>query len=211
MAAAAGAGAKLDGRRVRAEKSRIAIVDAFLSLLPTSTRRPTVEEIAVAAGVSERSVYRHFPEVDSLIEAAIRRRIELVAPLVVVDADPGAPLDVRVDETVAQRCRFYEAALPLRRFTDRVRHEVPALHELEQLRRVFLRDQLAELFATEIASAPGCPRVLLDALEAATSWSTWQHLREEQGCAPEAACASMNQTVRALLASVVPAVPAGVG
>src|SRR6188472_2459665 len=115
----------VDGRRARSERSRAAIVDAFLSLLPEANRRPTVEEIAIAAGVSERSVYRHFPDVDALVHAAMNRRIEVMAPLAVLEADPGDPLATRIRQMSAQRARFYEVALPLRRFTDRVSDDLP--------------------------------------------------------------------------------------
>jgi TetR/AcrR family transcriptional regulator of autoinduction and epiphytic fitness len=176
----------MDGRRARSERSRAAIVDAFLSLLPEATRRPTVEEIAASAEVSERSVYRHFPDVDSLVHAAMNRRIEVMAPLAVLHADPEDPLPVRIRQMSEQRARFYEMALPLRRFTDRVRDDLPAINELESLRRVFLRDQLDEIFAPELDAHVEADRVLIrEALEAMASWATWQHLRDEQGLGVE--------------------------
>ncbi len=172
----------MDGRRLRSERSRAAIVDAFLSLLPEATRRPTVEEIATAAGVSERSVYRHFPDVDALVHAAMNRRIEVMAPLAVLEVDPDSPFDVKVRLLSAQRARFYEVALPLRRYTDRVSDDLPAIGELEEMRRIFLRDQLDQTFANELARLDVAERgVVCEALEAIASWSTWQHLRDEQG------------------------------
>jgi TetR/AcrR family transcriptional regulator of autoinduction and epiphytic fitness len=171
----------VDGRKARSERSRAAIVDAFLSLLPDSSRRPTVEEIASAAGVSERSVYRHFPDVDALVHAAMNRRIEVMAPLAVFDVDPEDALPVRIRQMSAQRARFYEVALPLRRYTDRSGDDMPALTELEELRRVFLRDQLDEAFAAELAALDDRERdVVREGLEVVASWATWQHLREEQ-------------------------------
>ncbi|HKY13316.1 MAG TPA: TetR/AcrR family transcriptional regulator [Microthrixaceae bacterium] len=191
-----------DGRRARSERSRAAIVDAFLGLLPEATRRPTVEEIATAANVSERSVYRHFPDVDSLIESAISRRIELMAPLAVVEVDRDAPFEVRVSTFVERRGGFYEASLPLRRFTDRVRDEIPAIEEIEEIRRVFLRDQMLEVFATELSTQSAEDRERLGrTLEAVSSWSTWRHLRTDQGCSTDEAFESMELAVRALLAS----------
>jgi len=171
----------VDGRRARSERSRAAIVDAFLSLLPDASRRPTVEEIALAAGVSERSVYRHFPDVDSLVHAAMNRRIDVVAPLAVFHVDPSDSLTVRIRQMSAQRARYYEVSLPLRRYADRVGDDMQAVNELEELRRIFLRDQLDEAFAAELAALDAPEReVVCEGLEVAASWSTWQHLREEQ-------------------------------
>ena len=42
-----------DGRTVRAERTRQALVDALLSLLDEGQLQPTAERIAVRAGVSE--------------------------------------------------------------------------------------------------------------------------------------------------------------
>src|SRR4051812_40199139 len=44
-----------DGRNVRAERTRKAVVEALLELLDEGDVRPTAERIAVRAGVSERS------------------------------------------------------------------------------------------------------------------------------------------------------------
>jgi TetR/AcrR family transcriptional regulator, regulator of autoinduction and epiphytic fitness len=171
---------QLDGRRARAERSRAAIVDAFLALLPAASRRPTVEEIAAEAGVSERSVYRHFPDVESLVHAAIGRRVEVMAPLADLSIDPSVPLAERIREVAARRGEFYETALPLRRFTEPTSVEMPELVMLARARRVFLRDQLLAVFEPELDRRDGSRARLQDALEVAASWATWQHLREEQ-------------------------------
>jgi TetR/AcrR family transcriptional regulator, regulator of autoinduction and epiphytic fitness len=171
---------QLDGRRARAERSRAAIVDAFLTLLPTASRRPTVEEIAAEAGVSERSVYRHFPDVESLVHAAIERRVEVMAPLSDLSIDPIAPLAERIREVAARRANFYETALPLRRFTEPTSVEMPELVTLARARRVFLRDQLVAVFEPELDRWGGARAPVQDAIEVAASWATWQHLREEQ-------------------------------
>ena len=55
-----------DGRTVRAERTRQALVDALLSLLDEGQLQPTAERIAVRAGVSERSVFQHFPDREAL-------------------------------------------------------------------------------------------------------------------------------------------------
>jgi AcrR family transcriptional regulator len=191
--------ATTDGRRARSERSRAAIVDAFLELLPNATRRPTVEEIAAAAGVSERSVYRHFPDVDSLVRAAIDRRVERMAPLAELRADPNAPLDVRIATLARQRVRFYEAALPLRRFTDQAEEELPMLVELGRARREFLRAQLVELFVPELSASDGDGPLLADALEAVASWSTWHHLRAEQALTVDEAELVLCRMVTSLL------------
>jgi AcrR family transcriptional regulator len=190
---------QLDGRRARAERSRTAIVDAFLTLLPTAARRPTVEEIAAGAGVSERSVYRHFPDAESLVHAAIERRIEVMAPLAELSIDPHASLPERIRGVVAQRAEFYETALPLRRFTDTTAMDMPQLVLLARARREFLRDQLVEVFEPELDRWDGARGPVQDAIEVAASAATWQHLREDQELPVAEARQVVEQSLHALL------------
>ncbi len=67
-----------DGRTVRAERTRQAIVDALLTLLDEGELRPTAERIAERAEVSERSVFQHFPDREALFEAVARQQWERI-------------------------------------------------------------------------------------------------------------------------------------
>ena len=170
----------IDGRRARSERSRTAIVDAFLGLIESGSPRPTVEEVAAEAGVSERSVFRHFADVDSLIEAAIARRTAAIAPLALVDASPSDPVDVRIERLVASRCRLFEETDAMRRITETARATNHRVDEVLRAASVMLRDQLSVLFAEELRRAPSGADTL-DALAAVTSWGIWHTLRSEYG------------------------------
>lgn len=61
----------LDGRRERSTRSRHAIARAMLDLMRETQSIPTVDAVADRANVSRRSVFRHFPETNSLIIAAV--------------------------------------------------------------------------------------------------------------------------------------------
>ncbi len=73
-----------DGRSVRAERTRTAIVDALLSLLDEGDVKPTAERVASRAKVSERSVFQHFSDREALFEAAAQRQYERVMPKLVL-------------------------------------------------------------------------------------------------------------------------------
>src|SRR5690606_1225542 len=92
---ARGTGEERDGRAVRAERTRQAIVDALLTLLESGEVRPTADQIAGAAGVSTRSVFQHFPDREDLLAAAGQRQYERIAPLLVELPDTG-PLPERL-------------------------------------------------------------------------------------------------------------------
>jgi len=80
---------------------------------------------------------------------------------------------------------------------------------LPGLRRVmadgdaWFRADTAAAFAAELAADPGArePGGLLDALDAATSWAAWDHLRSRCGLQPPAAARALKRIVTALLAS----------
>ncbi len=68
------AAARLDGRRARALRARDAIVDALLDLMQEGQVRPTAAQIAARAGVSLRTVFQHFRDLEALFAAAADRQ-----------------------------------------------------------------------------------------------------------------------------------------
>jgi AcrR family transcriptional regulator len=62
-------------RRKVAEQNITAILDATLSQLERDPR-PSLVEIARAAGVSRPTLYAHFPTREDLVEAAVKRALE---------------------------------------------------------------------------------------------------------------------------------------
>jgi AcrR family transcriptional regulator len=55
-----------DGRIERSERSRRGIVDAMVVIMEQGVYIPTAQQIADEAGVSIRTLFRHFPEMDKL-------------------------------------------------------------------------------------------------------------------------------------------------
>ena len=60
----------VDGRRLRSERSRLAIIEAALALQEEGVRVPTAQQISDRAGVGIRSFFRHFEDMETLFEAA---------------------------------------------------------------------------------------------------------------------------------------------
>src|SRR5829696_9230325 len=110
-----GAGTVVDGRNLRAERTRTALAAAYLDLLSEADLRPTAERIAERASCSPRSVFKHFPDRESLFAAASEIQEQRVLELMGDAIDPEAPLDDRLDAFVDQRARFHEFVTPVRR------------------------------------------------------------------------------------------------
>src|SRR5947208_5395801 len=61
---------KVDGRRLRRERNRDAVIEAVLEMFNEEMLIPTIEKAAERSGLSLRSVYRFFPDPESLINSA---------------------------------------------------------------------------------------------------------------------------------------------
>lgn len=185
----------------RDEQSRDAIVDAMLGLYHRGVPDPTALQIADQAGVSLRSVYFHFADLETLAVEAVRRQRTQIEPLLVQPAASGS-LEERITDTVARRCELFEIVTPVRRAALLIRHRSPTIDENLALLSRLLRDQLATTFATELAArddAHGDGFAVLDALELVTSWEAWERLRTSQALTRDRARTVLQVTLTGLL------------
>ncbi|MDQ3294097.1 MAG: TetR/AcrR family transcriptional regulator, partial [Actinomycetota bacterium] len=166
----------IDGRTARAIRTRDLIVDACIGLVDEGDLRPTAPKVAERAGVSVRSVFQHFADLEGLYAAVGDRVADRLQSLVLV-IHPAEPLAVRLPEVVRQRSDLLEAITPILRAT-----AVHAWGSVEVDNRVrfgrrFLHDEVARAFSPEIDARGSDGPLLLDALDAALSWPLWEHLR----------------------------------
>src|SRR3954447_6913022 len=143
----------VDGRRLRSDRSRAAVVDALLTLYEQGNATPGAAEIARRAGVSERSVFRHFEDLDSLAEATIEREIERVGNLFDAPATDGA-LDDRVCALVDQRLDLYAATGAIARAATLLATRSAVVAGAMRWRRDLLRHQVANMFEQELGKLP---------------------------------------------------------
>lgn len=185
----------------RDEQSRDAIVDAMLGLYHRGVPDPTALQIADQAGVSLRSVYFHFADLETLAVEAVRRQRSQIEPLLVQPVATGL-LEDRITDTIARRCELFEIVTPVRRAALLIRHRSPTIDENLAFLAKLLRDQLATTFAAELTlrneeHGDGCS--LLDALELVTSWEAWERLRTSQALTRERARTVLHVTLAGLL------------
>jgi len=189
----------VDGRRARAERNREAVVEAILSLLRDGVEHPGVEEIAERSGVSVRSVFRHFDDLESLYTTAIQVHLRQVGQLFELRTAEGTT-DQRIAALVEHRARLYEDITPVRRAAERSRRTSPAIDETLRNSRRFLRAQLELCFRRELEQRSRTRRSdLLDAIEVATSWSSWDSLRCEHALSVSRAKRVLTVTLHALV------------
>lgn len=199
MAAPTTADRARDGRAARADRTREAFLDAMLALIEEGDLRPTAQRVAERAGVSLRSVFQHFEQLDELHAAVAERQIQRIfAGLRPVPR--GGPLDARIETFVAQRARLLEAISPVRRSAVLAEPWAPEIAKRLRGVRGLSRREVEVVFAPELERLrPPARRELLEALAVAASWSSWEALRIHQGLSPAAARRVMARTFRALL------------
>jgi AcrR family transcriptional regulator len=162
-----------------AERTRLAIVDAALSFIPQRMwEELTIEEIAMRAGVSVRTVLRRFGSKDGLVEAAAERARELVADQ--RRGDRPGDLDSSIAELVEHYERWGDNAMWL---LDH-RRSVPVLEQVAVDGTRLHEDWVRRVFAPQLAAHPArsaLRRRLAAALGAVTDVHTWEMLRRRSG------------------------------
>ena len=189
-----------DGRTQRRLRNEERAVDAFLELLAEGNDRPTAQQVAERSGVSIRSIFRLFDDVDTLHAAAATRQGERVAHLQ-QPIGPDGPVNKRIDAVVATLAAVYEAIGPVRRVAVRTAHRAPAIARGLDRHRRLTRTQTRATFAPELSALPARDRIVVaEAIEAATSWETWDGLRSGRGLSPTAATRVMRRLLAGLVA-----------
>jgi TetR/AcrR family transcriptional regulator, regulator of autoinduction and epiphytic fitness len=189
-----------DGRTVRAERTRQALVDALLSLLDEGQLTPTAAAIAARAGVSERSVFQHFPDREALLEAVAREQYDRVVPTL-RPVDATLPLPERIDQFVAQRARLYELIGGVRRAGLLVEHESTSVAGWLATARQAKAADVERVFRRELDAVPGDEReALRSTLIMLCSWAAWDGWRTHQRLSVQRARAALAAGIAALLA-----------
>ncbi len=188
-----------DGRTARSARTREAVVTAVLELVRNDNIRPTAKEIAAQAGISLRSVYVHFDDLDDLFAAAGARQADEVAHLLYA-VDAGLPLAARIDAVIRQRAAIWEVLAPVRRAAMLWSSRSVALREGAERATLRAVGDLARVFATELEAWGDGRDGALEALHVATSAGAWDVLRTERCLSVEQACEVVAITLANLLA-----------
>jgi AcrR family transcriptional regulator len=186
-----------DGRLARGERTRVKVADALISLLEEDDAAPTAKMVAQRAGVSLRLVFHHYDDMDDLYRAVMALQAQRYwSRLRAIPSD--LPSTQRVDRTVRQRSRLFEAIGPVRRAVVSLASRSDELADELAESSAFLRSQLEVTFAPELEAASDGATDLLDAVDAAASWEAWDRLRHGQHLSAVAARRVMVRTLRAL-------------
>ena len=189
----------VDGRRARRDRNREKVVDALLDLYREGDMAPPVAMVAARSGVSHRSVFRYFEDLDELCRVAIEREDAAIQHLIPI-ADAGfGPLDERIEVLLTRRSALYEATAPVARVGRMRAPRIPVLAEnLERSRRL-LNDQVRAQFAPELGLLPpDQAEAILTAASVLCSLESFELLRHDGGLSRLRVMASLEEGLRRL-------------
>jgi AcrR family transcriptional regulator len=197
--------ARVDGRTARSLRSRQAVVEALLDLLEEGNLRPTAAQIAERAGLSLRSVFQHFPNLENIFAAAAEGHLARLEPLrAAIPRD--RPLAERLDLFSERRSKLLEAITPVRRASLRVEPFSGEVSRHLDASRELGRREVTVVFALELGRCAGpARRHLLARMSASSGWAMWDALRRHEGLDPAEARTQMREILAALLAPYSPA------
>jgi AcrR family transcriptional regulator len=188
-----------DGRVLRGARTRDSIVQALLDLLNDGVPTPTAAQIADRAGVSVRSVFQHFSDMEALYADLAAEQRERVAPLLGGLRRPDT-LPERIAAIVAQRSELFETITPVRHAIGSRASESLALQARLAELSTALREQVAQQFSDELGALAARPRrSLLDAIDLLTSFEAWDRLRMVQLLDRRDAERTLSDALRSLL------------
>ena len=191
---------RIDGRRLRSERTKQLIIEAYLSLASEGAPRlPTAAEIASRAGYSVRSVFERFRDLQALQLAAIDYALVQAAALS-PPRDRDGDRAARILAQVEGRAQTCERWLPLWRALLANRGDAPEFRNRIEVARTRNLARLEVMYAPELAALDEAERKqLLIVLEALTDVDSWARMREFFGLSVPEACATWQGAIDRLL------------
>ena len=172
-----------DGRRLRSERSRQAMINAALILIEEGNFAPTAKQISARAGVGIRSFFRQFEDMDQFFAAVDEHTVGSFWESFLHEGDREGALTERLDSIVATYAKAFEEHRSLLLATKSLRWSSRVLKEnYERYQQISRANK--ERWLPEMSQLPSDERELADAY---LSFEMWHRLRDIQGLSCSAA------------------------
>ena len=186
-----------DGRRRRSERTRLAIIEAYLELLRRNSVMPTAAQLADQAGCSVRSIFERFSDLNALSLATADYAIAK-GQAEAVPRDVDGDRSTRIRSHVATRALACERWLPLWRIL--VGLDEPELRMRVELTRFANIERMKLMYRLELSLLAESVRdELLIALATLISFESWDQMRNSFGLSAEAAQAVWRSAIDRML------------
>ena len=192
--------AAIDGRTLRRQRSRAEIVTALLDLFEEGLVDVSAAQVAARAGVSERSLFRHFADIHDLYRTVCETQYRRVSASGHIDGFGTGNTESKIRRFVDQRVRLYVAVgnvgVAARAHAPRMSMLADQLHEARRT----MRQQIEWHFADELAALSHDARVAaVTAIDVLTSYESFDLMHRDQGLRMTAIGELLVTSIRALL------------
>jgi AcrR family transcriptional regulator len=188
-----------DGRRRRSERTRLAIIEAYLELLRRNSVMPTASQLADEAGCSTRSIFERFSDLNALSLATADYAIAK-GQAEAVPRDVDGDRSIRIRSHVETRALACEKWLPLWRIV--IGLDQPELRTRVELVRLANIERMKLMYRLELSLLAEPVRdELLIALATLISFESWDQMRHSFRLSTEAAQAVWRSAIDRMLPS----------
>ena len=171
--------AHVDGRTLRRTRNRTAVIASLLAIIREGNLHPGASEIAERAGVSHRSIFRYFDDLDDLVRTTIDQAFGDAAPFSSIPDLADGTVDERVAAMVDARLALYAHVHGPMQLARMRSYSIPSIDdEIASIAEHF-REQLHRHFATELSRIDRPDReFIVDGILVITSYDSYAiHLR----------------------------------
>lgn len=169
----------VDGRTLRRTRNRNAVIVALIDITREGDLHPGASEIADRAGVSHRSIFRYFDDLDDLVRTAIDHDLTEAGPLADIRDIGAGPVAERIAALVDARIALYEHVDATMQLARMRAHSIPWIDECIARVAEQFRTQIAKHFGPELAALSDEQRSLIvDGILVLTSYDSFTiHVR----------------------------------
>jgi AcrR family transcriptional regulator len=190
----------VDGRSLRRERNRQDIVDALLGLIQNGETEISAALIASKAGLSERSIFRYFDDVNdlyrSVCDLAFSKEIEYA---LIDDAGVGS-LDTKIENFVNQRVRIYTMNEKIAPAARSFAFKNPIIKNQLVVGRKLLRNQIITHFSEELSAFDKQQQqVAVAIIDSLTTFEYYDMMRSDQKMSVQAIKSVLTESIRKAL------------
>ncbi|MFM7125180.1 MAG: TetR/AcrR family transcriptional regulator [Actinomycetes bacterium] len=190
----------VDGRSLRRERNRQDIVDALLGLIENGETEISAALIASKAGLSERSIFRYFDDVNDLYRSVCDLAFSKEIEYALIDDVGIGSLDTKIENFVNQRVRIYTMNEKIAPAARSFAFKNPVIKNQLVLGRKLLRTQIMKHFAEELSVFDKQQQqVAVAIIDSLTTFEYYDMMRSDQKMSVQAIKSVLTESLRKAL------------
>ena len=190
----------VDGRSLRRERNRQDIVDALLGLIENGETEISAALIASKAGLSERSIFRYFDDVNDLYRSVCDLAFSKEIEFALIDDVGIGSLDTKIENFVNQRVRIYTMNEKIAPAARSFAFKNPIIKNQLVVGRKLLRTQIIKHFAQELSVFDKQQQqVALAIIDSLTTFEYYDMMRSDQKMSVQTIKSVLTESIRKAL------------